>query len=138
VNPYGPLLAFPSDPAQSNETWHAQGPIRFGPDGAIYGQVGDHYRGLLGSGAERVEMNTAASGSALAGGVFRVAPDGTIPADNPFAADPDAAFHPWWSYGLRNGFGLAFDRRTGALWDTENGAESWDEINRVPAGMNSG
>jgi glucose/arabinose dehydrogenase len=33
---------------------------------------------------------------------------------------------------------LAFDPVTGDLWDTENGPSSYDEINRVEAGFNSG
>jgi glucose/arabinose dehydrogenase len=138
VNGSGPLFAIPNDPAQAAALGHTIGPIRFGAEGAIYGQVGDHGRGGIGSGGERVEMNTATAGSALAGAIFRVASDGTIPADNPFVGEADASFHPWWSYGLRNGFGLAVDRLSGELWDTENGPEKFDEVNLVPRGMNSG
>jgi aldose sugar dehydrogenase len=47
--------------------------------------------------------------------------------------------HPldmYYAYGIRNGFGLAFDPITGNLWDTENGG--FDEINLVEPGFNSG
>ena len=44
----------------------------------------------------------------------------------------------YYSYGLRNGFGLAFDPVTGYLWDTENGPDWFDEINLVLPGFNSG
>ncbi len=44
----------------------------------------------------------------------------------------------YWGYGIRNSFGLAIDPVTGALWDTENGPNSMDEVNRVGAGFNSG
>jgi glucose/arabinose dehydrogenase len=44
----------------------------------------------------------------------------------------------YFAYGVRNSFGLALDPVTGALWDTENGPALYDEINRVPAGANSG
>jgi hypothetical protein len=44
----------------------------------------------------------------------------------------------YWAYGVRNSFGLAIDPVTGDLWDTENGPGSFDEINRVVPGMNSG
>jgi glucose/arabinose dehydrogenase len=44
----------------------------------------------------------------------------------------------YYSYGLRNGFGMAFDPVTGYLWDTENGPEWLDEINLVLPGFNSG
>jgi plastocyanin len=43
-----------------------------------------------------------------------------------------------WAYGVRNSFGLAIHPDTGALWQTENGDDSWDEINVLPAGANSG
>ncbi len=44
----------------------------------------------------------------------------------------------YFSYGLRNGFGMAFDPVTGYLWDTENGPNWLDEINLVLPGFNSG
>jgi len=137
-NVYGPLIAFAFDAAQDNGPNHDGGVIKFGPDGKLYGQVGDMNRGSFGGGGERVEMNTAATGSASAGGIFRINPDGTIPSDNPFVGEADAAFHPWWSYGMRNGFGMTFDRATGELWDTENASYLYDELCRVPKGTNGG
>ena len=44
----------------------------------------------------------------------------------------------YYAYGVRNSFGLAIDPVTSDLWDTENGPDSYDEINRVPPGLNSG
>src|ERR687894_2320844 len=44
----------------------------------------------------------------------------------------------YYSYGLRNSFGLALDPVTGYLWDTENGPDWFDEINLVLPGFNSG
>src|SRR5215207_4241547 len=44
----------------------------------------------------------------------------------------------YYSYGLRNGFGIDFDPITGYLWDTENGPDYGDEINLVLPGFNSG
>jgi len=40
--------------------------------------------------------------------------------------------------GIRNSFGLTVDPKTGYLWDTENGADNWDEINLVENKFNSG
>ncbi len=40
--------------------------------------------------------------------------------------------------GIRNSFGLAIDPITGNLWDTENGYNTWDEINLVTPNFNSG
>jgi glucose/arabinose dehydrogenase len=44
----------------------------------------------------------------------------------------------YYAYGIRNHFGLVFDPITRQLWDTENGDLTWDEVNRVEPGMNSG
>ena len=44
----------------------------------------------------------------------------------------------YYAYGIRNSFGLAFDPLTGNLWDTENGEKSYDELNLVKPGFNSG
>jgi aldose sugar dehydrogenase len=44
----------------------------------------------------------------------------------------------YFAYGLRNGFGMAFDPVTGYIWDTENGPDWFDEINIVLPGFNSG
>jgi uncharacterized protein YjbI with pentapeptide repeats/glucose/arabinose dehydrogenase len=43
-----------------------------------------------------------------------------------------------FAMGVRNSFGLAVDPVTGYLWDTENGAHYFDEINLVTQGFNSG
>jgi hypothetical protein len=42
------------------------------------------------------------------------------------------------TYGVRNSFGLAFEPASGALWQTENGDDSYDEVNVFPPGANSG
>ena len=44
----------------------------------------------------------------------------------------------YYAYGIRNSFGLAIDPENGALWQTENGDEDYDEINLVNSGFNSG
>jgi len=43
-----------------------------------------------------------------------------------------------FAMGIRNSFGLAVDPITGYLWETENAAERFDEINLVKPGFNSG
>jgi hypothetical protein len=49
-----------------------------------------------------------------------------------------ANVHKIFSYGHRNGFGLAFDPLTGALWESENGDDAMDEMNRIEPGSNGG
>jgi glucose/arabinose dehydrogenase len=44
----------------------------------------------------------------------------------------------YFAYGIRNSFGMALDRVTGELWDTENGPGTNDEINQILPGFNSG
>lgn len=139
VNPFGPILVFPMDSSQDNGPNHDGGVIRIGPDGRLWGVTGDLNRGRFGGGDERIEQNTATSGSASVGGVFRVETDGSIPADNPFVGEADAALHLWWSYGLRNSFGMTFDAlNDDLLWVTENGPNVYDEVDPVPFGANSG
>ncbi len=61
----------------------------------------------------------------LAGKILRLNADGAVPVDNPRAGSPIIA------YGIRNSFGFTFDRKTGRLWETENGPDCNDEINLV-------
>jgi uncharacterized protein (TIGR03118 family) len=95
------------------------------------------------------------------GVIIRLNPDGTTPSDNPFANvtaqqiaqleqqagvtltaaqlnEVVANIHKIFSYGRRNGFGLAFDPMTGSLWESENGDDASDEMNRITAGSNGG
>jgi uncharacterized protein (TIGR03118 family) len=97
----------------------------------------------------------------LTGVIFRLNPDGTTPSDNPFANvtaaqmaqieqqagvsltstqldDVVANIHKVFSYGRRNGFGLAIDPITGALWESENGDDAFDEMDRITPGSNGG
>lgn len=138
TNGSGPLISFVMDSSQGgNGPNHDGGVIRFGPDGKLYGVTGDLNRGRIGA-TGRIEQNTAKTGSAMVGGVFRLNSDGSIPGDNPFINESDSNLHLWYSYGLRNSFGLTWDPITGTLWYTENGPDKYDEINRCPPGMNGG
>lgn len=127
-----PLATFGgSGDGQANGPNHNGGPLLFGPDGKLYGATGDLNRA-------GIEQNRSATTSAHAGGVFRLNADGSIPHDNPFVGNPNADVHRWYAYGVRNSFGIAVDPATSQLWNTENGPGSYDEINRLSAGMNSG
>ncbi len=127
-----PLATFgTSSDGQTNGPNHNGGPLLFGPDGKLYGATGDLNR-------SGIEQNQSSTTSAHTGGVFRLNPDGTIPGDNPFIDNSTAEVRRWYTYGLRNSFGLAIDPATQRLWNTENGPNSYDEINLLFAGMNSG
>ena len=93
------------------------------------------------------------------GVIFRVNQDGTAAAGNPFTpycsvtttqTCVSTANCPagqtcitnvarYLAYGVRNGFGLEFDPANNhALWMTENGPASMDELNKVNPGWNGG
>jgi len=81
----------------------------------------------------------------LSGVILRLNDDGTAPTDNPFFAagaaiggELGANIQKIYSYGHRNGFGMAFDPYSGFLWDTENADDAYSELNRVIPGMNGG
>jgi glucose/arabinose dehydrogenase len=121
---------------------HDAGPLVFGQDGKLYAVNGDqNLRGQL----QNVADGAAPDDMSFAGVVLRLNDDGTTPEDNPFFAagaelggEAGVNIQKIWAYGVRNSFGLAIHPETGALWQTENGDDSWDEVNVFPAGANSG
>ncbi len=81
----------------------------------------------------------------LSGVILRLNDDGSAPTDNPFLAagtgiggEAGANIQKVFSYGHRNAFGMAFDPYSGFLWETENGDDTFSELNRVVPGMNGG
>jgi glucose/arabinose dehydrogenase len=71
------------------------------------------------------------------GKILRIAPDGSVPQDNPFAGDKSA--DPLiWSYGHRNIQGLARDPDSNRVWASEHGALGGDELNLIRKGGNYG
>lgn len=71
-----------------------------------------------------------------AGAVLRIAPDGSVPKDNPYIAG--GALPEIWSKGHRNPQGATFDPVDGGLITVEHGAKGGDEINRPQAAKNYG
>jgi glucose/arabinose dehydrogenase len=69
------------------------------------------------------------------GKILRYNPNGTIPSDNPVFLGRRSAI---WSYGHRNGFGLALRGYTGQVFETENGPNCDDEVNRILRAHNYG
>ncbi|HET9357012.1 MAG TPA: PQQ-dependent sugar dehydrogenase [Nitrososphaeraceae archaeon] len=120
------LLDLPAGPG----TNHQGGKMVVGPDGYLYVVIGELQReGQL----QNIENGPPPDDSGV---IFRInTEDGSAAPDNPFQDD---ATNRYFAYGVRNSFGLAFDPVTGVLWDTENGEDSYDEINIVDPGFNSG
>lgn len=105
--------------------------IAVAADGTLFFTIGD-----------RGESERAQNFADHAGAVLRIAADGSIPADNPFAPQsPNAtanAAAELWSKGHRNPQGLDIDSKTGVLYSVEHGARGGDEVNRPQPGLNYG
>ena len=138
---------------------HNGGIITFGPDGKLYVIIGDNGRRgqlqNLPSGPTATGLGTPVPDDQFGGPqpdrahftgvILRLNNDGTAPPDNPFFAtgggiggEVGANIQKIFAYGFRNSFGMAFDPLAGNLWMQENGDDSFDELNLVDPGMNSG
>ena len=113
-------------------TSHNGGVLLFGPDGMLYGSIGE--AGSLFGQLQNFPEGPPPDDTSI---IFRLQPDGMAPADNPFFA-LGGAMQKVYAYGTRNVFGLDFDPFSDVLWDTDNGPADYDEVNRVPPGMNGG
>jgi aldose sugar dehydrogenase len=105
--------------------------VVIGPDQKIYLSMGDAADFPPGP-------SKAQDKAALAGKIFRINLDGSIPSDNPFFASSVGAARAVWSYGHRNPQGLAFRPGTLELWSTEHGPNVNDELNVIVKSKNYG
>ncbi len=110
-----------------NTAYHYGSRLAFANDGTLFISVGEGY----------ALMQSAQDPSTTHGKILRVNPDGSIPADNPFA-DGNGGHPAVWSYGHRNPQGLYFDSTSGTLWETEHGPKGGDELNIITKGTNYG
>lgn len=97
------------------------------PDGNLFLTMGDHYSA----------RNEAQNLGNHIGKIIRIAPDGSVPKDNPFVGKQGAK-PEIWSYGHRNSQGAALNPTSGKLWMHEHGPRGGDEINIPQAGRNYG
>jgi aldose sugar dehydrogenase len=130
-------------PARGN---HDGGVLAFGPDGKLYVFVGDGGRrgqlqnlplGPTPPTADDQFGGPEPDDAHFTGVILRLNEDGSAPTDNPFFG-LGGNVQKIYAYGVRNGFGMAFDPLSGNLWDEENGEDAFDEMNLVERGMNSG
>ena len=113
---------------------HQGGKLLVGPDRYLYAVIGDvGRRGVL----QNIKNSSGPSDTSV---IFRINPENGLPAeDNPFISNNSSdPMNRYYAFGIRNSFGLAFDPVNGTLWDTENGDKTYDEINLVRPGLNSG
>jgi glucose/arabinose dehydrogenase len=106
--------------------FHFGSRLAFAPDGNLFVTLG-----------ERNAMQPAQDLTGHLGKVVRIAPDGSVPKDNPFVKREDVR-PEIWSYGHRNPQGAAIHPVSGKLWTNEHGARGGDEINIPEAGKNYG
>jgi glucose/arabinose dehydrogenase len=113
------------------------GKILFGPDETLYVTVGDRDR-LCCTGTEDNSLRMKAQDLRNhVGKTLRIRDDGTVPPDNPFVGRAGAK-PEIFTYGHRNGYGLAFHPETGELWQAEIGPMGGDEVNILLPGHNYG
>lgn len=117
---------------------HNGGQVAFGPDGYLYIAVGDG-----GSGGD--PKNNGQDRTTLLGTILRIDVDKTgagrnygIPADNPFANNPNNYREEIWAYGLRNPWRFSFDTATNTLWTADVGQNKWEEVDIIERGGNYG
>lgn len=103
-------------------------PLHFGPDGKLYAGTG-----------EAIHQELSQDMRSLAGKILRLNPDGSVPADNPFANSPI------WALGIRDCQGFDWQPATGLMLATDHGPtfplDGWggdDEVNFIQPGHNYG
>jgi len=104
---------------------HYGGRMVFLPDGTLLITTGDGFE----------YREKAQDISSELGKVLRINPDGSTPADNPFAARGGPRV---WTYGHRNPQGLALNGETGEVYLHEHGPRGGDELNILQSGKNYG
>ncbi len=130
------ILDLPGEPGP----FHNGGKITIGPnDGYLYAVIGD-----VSAGGGMLDNQIPGKPPDDKSVILRVDRDtGAAVQDNPFysnnyTGDGMEKLQRYYAYGIRNSFGMDFDPVTGKLWITENGDDSYDEINIVEPGFNSG
>jgi aldose sugar dehydrogenase len=113
------------------------GRLLFGPDASLYLTVGDRDRICCnGTDDNSLRIKAQDPGNHV-GKTLRLRDDGTVPPDNPLVGRPGAKPEVF-TYGHRNGYGLAFHPETGELWQAEIGPMGGDEVNILLPGHNYG
>jgi aldose sugar dehydrogenase len=120
-------VIFRALPSYANNM-HYGSRLAFGPDGMLYITLGERSDAPMRPYAQRMDAHL--------GKIIRIAPDGSVPADNPFRGQT-GALPEIWSVGHRNVQAATFDSQ-GRFWIIEHGTNGGDELNLVHRGRNYG
>jgi len=120
-------VIFRALPSYTNNM-HYGSRLAFGQDGMLYITLGERSDAPMRQYAQRLDAHL--------GKIVRIAPDGSVPRDNPFVGQA-GALPEIWSLGHRNVQAAAFDPQ-GRFWVIEHGANGGDELNLVHRGRNYG
>jgi glucose/arabinose dehydrogenase len=123
----GAKVIFRALPAYEG-TMHYGSRLAFGPDGMLYITLGER--------SDKPMRPQAQQRNSHMGKTIRIAPDGSVPKDNPFASQA-GTLPEIWTLGHRNVQSAAFDAR-GQFWQVEHGTKGGDELNRIEKGKNYG
>jgi len=96
-------------PGLPGPSGHFTRTVHFGPDGKLYVSVG-------------AETNFGPERDPRRAAILRFDPDGSVPADNPFAKSVNPRRRPIWAEGLKNSVDFTWTPR-GELWATHNGTD---------------
>ena len=117
---------------------HNGGDLAIGADGFLYVGFGDG-----GSGGD--PLNAGQDPTTWLGAILRIEPTPdaaepyAVPADNPYAAEPDGARRPEiFLTGVRNPWRFSFDRVTGDLWIADVGQDRYEEVTVLLAANTGG
>jgi len=105
------------------------GRIVIARDGSLFLPIGDRSDSPPWDVAQRMDTHL--------GKIIHITQDGVPAPDNPFLGKP-GVLPEIWAVGTRSQEGLAFDPRTGNLWETEHGPRGGDELNIIQRGKNYG
>jgi glucose/arabinose dehydrogenase len=126
-----PVVIFQySDPFSAGN--HTGGNIHFKP--------GDNDHLFISIGDRAVQANSQLLTNPC-GKLLRINKDGSIPTDNPFYDDGIVATgndDRIWCYGLRNTFDFTFSTVNDSIYGSENGLNTWDEVNQLMRSANYG
>lgn len=128
---------------------HNGGDLHFGQDGYLYISVGDGGADYAGDSGGAGDNDAARDQFILLGKILRIAPDGSIPADNPFVGADSARCNTagrttaqkcqeTFAWGLRNPFRFAFKPGTSQFYINDVGQNAWEEIDVGQKGADYG